>query len=80
MIDGAFSKLTKHKKKACPQFPVNLGYLTLQNHAHVSLLGKEISIMNLGEASKRMHDLVAYLAHLFAHEHVKFQYVHENDQ
>ena len=35
--------------------------------------------MNLGEAYKRMHDPVAYLANLFAHEHVKFQYVHEND-
>ena len=26
-----------------------------------------------------MHDLVAYLANLFAHEHVKFQYVHQNE-
>ena len=26
-----------------------------------------------------MHNLVAYLAIIFAHEHVKFQYVHEND-
>ena len=26
-----------------------------------------------------MHDPVAYLTNLFAHEHVKFQYVHEND-
>ena len=26
-----------------------------------------------------MHDPVAYLAGLFAHEHVKFQYIHEND-
>ena len=35
--------------------------------------------MNLGEAYKRMHDPVAYLVDLFSHEHVKFQYVHEND-
>ena len=26
-----------------------------------------------------MHDPVAYLANLFAHEHVKFQYVHQNN-
>ena len=26
-----------------------------------------------------MHDSMAYLANLFAHEHVKFHYVHESD-
>ena len=72
MIDGAFPKLTKHNKKGWPKFPVNLGNLTVQNLVHASLLGKEISVMSLGEAPKRMHDPATYLANLFAHEHVKF--------
>ena len=78
VIDGAFSKLTKHKKKAWPKFPVNLGNLTVQNPVHASLLGKEFSFMSLGEASKRMHGPVAYLDNLFSHEHAKFQYIHQN--
>ena len=40
VIDGAFSKLTKHKKKAWAKFPVNLGNLTVLNPIHASLLGK----------------------------------------
>ena len=35
--------------------------------------------MNLGEASKRTNDPMDYLANLFAHEHVKFHYVHESN-
>ena len=78
VIDGVLPKLTKHRKKGWPKFPVNLGNLTLQSPAHASLVGKEIYVMNLVEAYKTMHDPVAYLANLFAHEHVKFQYVHQN--
>ena len=51
----------------------------LQNPTHASLFGKEIYIMNLGEASKRMHAPMAYLENLFMHKHVRFHYVHEND-
>ena len=58
---------------------MSLDSLVLQNPTHASLLGKEISIMYLGEASKRMHEPMSYLANLFAHEHVRFHYVHEND-
>ena len=36
--------------------------------------------MSLGEVFKRMHDLVGFLHNLFAHEHAKFQYVHENER
>ena len=79
VIDGVLPKLTKHKKKAWPKFPVNLGNLTLQSPTHASLVGKDFSVMNLGEAFKGMHDPVAYLDDLFAHEHVKFQYVHESE-
>ena len=79
VIDGDFSKLTKHKKKAWPKFPVNLGNLTIQNVGHACLLGKGISVMSLGEVFKRMHDPVHFLHNLFAHEHAKFQYVHENE-
>ena len=79
VIDGVFSKLTKHKKRAWPKFPITLGNLTLQNPPHETLLGKEITVMNLGEASKRMHDPIFYLANLFTHEHVRFHYAHEND-
>ena len=79
VIDGVSPKLTKHKKKGWPKFLVNLGNLTLQSPAHASLLGKEIYVMNLGEEFKRMHDPMGYLSDLFAHEHLKFQYVHENE-
>ena len=58
---------------------MNIGNLTLQNASHVCLLGKEISIMSLGEVFKRMHDPVDFLHNIFTHEHVKFQYVHENE-
>ena len=79
VIDGVFPKLSKHNKRAWPKFPISLDALVLQNPTHASLLGKEISIMNLGEASKRMHDPMAYLSNLFAHEKIKFHYVHESD-
>ena len=79
MIDGVCSKLTKNKKKAWPKFPVNLGNLTVQNVGHVCLLGKEIYVMSLGEVFKIMHDPVGFLHNVFAQEHVKFQYVHENE-
>ena len=79
VIDGDFSMLTKHKKKAWPKFPVNHGNLTIQNAGHVYLLGKDISVMSLGEIFKRMHDPVWFLHNLFAHKHAKFQYVHENE-
>ena len=35
--------------------------------------------MNLGEAFKIMHDPVGYLVNFFSHEHLKFQYIHENE-
>ena len=79
VIDGAFPNFTKHKKKGWPKFPVNLGNFTVQNAGHACLLGKEISVMILGEVFKRMHDPMGFLHNLFAHEHVKFQYVHENE-
>ena len=57
---------------------VSLDSLMVQKPTHASLLGKEISIMYLGEASKRMHEPMFYLVNPFAHEHVIFHYVHEN--
>ena len=66
VINGVFPKLTKHKKKAWPKFPLNLDCIILQNSTHVAMLGKEISIMNLGEAPWRMHDPKYYLAKFFA--------------
>ena len=79
VIDGISPNLSKHKKKSWLKFLVNIGNLTLQSLTHVSSVGKEISVMNLGEAFKRMHDPIGYLANLFAHEHLKLQYVHENE-
>ena len=79
VIDWVFPKLTKHKKRSWPKFTISLDALVLQNPTHASLLGKEIYVMNLGEASKRMHEPMAYLLNLLAHEHVRFHYVHEND-
>ena len=46
IIDGGLPKLTKHKKKDWPKFPMNLGNLTLQNPAHASFMGKGLSVMN----------------------------------
>ena len=51
----------------------------VQNAFHVDFLGNEIYVMSLGEVFKRMHDPVHFLHNLFAHEHAKFQYVHENE-
>ena len=78
IIDGVFPKLTKHKKKAWPKFPFNLDCLALQNSTHATVLGKDFSIMNLGEPPKRMHDPKSYLANLFAHERAKSHYVYED--
>ena len=77
VADGAFPKLAKHKKKCWPKFPLNLGSLVLHNSTHGAVLGKEISIMNLGEAPKIMHDPKPHLASLFAQERAKFHYTHE---
>ena len=71
--------LSKNKKRAWPKFPISLDSLVLHNTGHTTLLGKEISIMNLGEESKRMHDPLSYLENLFTHDHVILHYVHEND-
>ena len=62
--------------KSLPKFPLILDFLVLQNSTHATLLGKEISTMNLGESPKRMHDPKDYLDSLFAHERDKFQYTH----
>ena len=79
VIDGVFPKLTKHKKKAWPKFPLSLDSLVLHNSPHAVMLGKEITVMHLGEAPKRMHDPKSYMANLFAHERARSHYVHEND-
>ena len=68
IIDGIFPKLARHKRKAWPKFPLSLDSLVLQNYTHATMLGKEISNMNLGEALKRMHDPKDYLASLFSQE------------
>ena len=57
----------------------SLDFLVLHNSIHPVVLGKEIYIMNLGEAPKRMHDPKYYLANLFAHDHGKSHYVLEDD-
>ena len=44
------------------------------------MLGKEITVMHLGESPKRMHDPKSYLVNLFAHECFRSHYVHENEQ
>ena len=79
IIDGVSPKFSKHKKKSWPKFLVNIGNLTVHRLAHASSVGKEISVMNLGEAFKIIHDPIGYLDDLFAHEHLKLKYVHENE-
>ena len=78
VADGAFPKLDKHKKKRWPKFPWALGSLVVHNSTHAPIMGKENSIMNLGEAPKRMHDPKAYLASLFSQERAKFHYTLED--
>ena len=77
VIDGAYPKLAKNKRKGWPRFPLSLDCLVIQNSTHATMLGKEITIMKLGEASKRMHDPKAFLVSLFAQEKAKFNYTHE---
>ena len=65
VIYGVFPKLARHKRKAWPKFPLSLDPLVLHTSTHETMLGKEITNMNLGEAPRRMHDPKAYLASLF---------------
>ena len=79
VIDGAYPKLAKNKRKGWPRFPLSLDCLVIQNSTlHATVLGKEITIMKLGEASKRMHDPKAFLVTLFAQEKAKLNYTHED--
>ena len=65
VIDGAYAKLAKNKRRGWPKFPLHLDCLVIQNSTHATMLGKEITIMKLGEASKRNHDPNAFLISLF---------------
>ena len=78
VIDGAYPKLGKNKRKGWPRFPLSLDCLVIRNSAHATVLGKEIKIMKLGETSKRMHDPKAFLVSLFAQEKAKLNYTHED--
>ena len=79
MIDWVFPNLTTTKRKGWPKFPLNLGFLTLQNSTHAVILSKEITTMNLGEAPKRMHDPKSFLANYFVKEHMNTTYVHREN-
>ena len=78
VTDGVFPKLTKHKKKAWPKFPLYMDSLVLSNSTHAAMLGKEITVMHLGEEPKRMHDPKSSMENLFAHECARSHYVNEN--
>ena len=43
IIDGVFPRIVVAKRKCWPNFPLNLGFLTLQNYTHVAMLGKSIA-------------------------------------
>ena len=64
--------------RVCPRFPLHLDCLVIQNSTHATVLGKEITIMKLGEASKRMHDPNAFLVSHFAQEKAKLNNTHED--
>ena len=66
VIDGAYPKLAKNKRRAWPKFHFHLDCLVIQNYTHATVLGKEITIMKLGEAAKRMHDPICFFVILFA--------------
>ena len=78
VIDGAYPKFAKNNKKGWPRFPLSLHCLVIKNSTHATVLGKDITIMKLGEASKRMHDPKAFLVTLFAQEKTKLNYTHED--
>ena len=77
VIGGAYPKLAKNKRKGWPRFPLSLDCLVIQNSTHATMLGKEITIMKLGEASKRMHDPKDFLISIFSQEKAKLNYTHE---
>ena len=77
VIDGTYPKLAKNKMKGWPRFLLSLDCLVIHNSTHANVLGKEITIIKLGEASKRMHDPKAFLITLFAQEKAKLNYTHE---
>ena len=61
------------------QVSLRLGFCTLQNSTHVTILGSEFADMNRGEAPKRMHDPKSYLASHFVQEHARIQYAHQDE-
>ena len=70
--------MSKNKRKGWPKFPLHLDCLVIQNSTHAIVLGKEITIMKLGEAAKRMHDPICFLISLFAQEKAKLNFAHED--
>ena len=66
VVNGVFPKLSATKRKCWPKFPLNLGFLTLQNSTHASILGKAITTMNLGDEPNMMHDPKEFLDNHFA--------------
>ena len=77
VIDGVFLKLAVARRKCWPKFPLNLGFLTLQNSIHAAILGKAIADMSLGEVPRRMHDPEEFLENHFVQEHTKIVYAHQ---
>ena len=63
--------MAKNKRKGWPRFSLHLDCLVLQNYTQATVLGKEMTIMKLGEAVKRMHDPNCILVSLFAQEKAK---------
>ena len=43
VIDGVFPKLASSKRKCWPKFPLNLGFLTMQNSTLATILRKSIA-------------------------------------
>ena len=64
--------------RVCPRFPLHVDCLVIQNYTHATVLGKEITIMKLGEATKRMHDPIHFLVSLFTQEKDKLNYTRED--
>ena len=77
VIDGVYAKLAMDKSRGWPKFALHLDCLAIHNSTHATMLGKEITIMNLGEDAKRMHDPICFLIILFAQEKDKLNYTHE---
>ena len=53
---GVFARLTRHRKRAWPTFPITIGKLTLANKKHAAKEAQELAELRLCKAPHRFFD------------------------